>query len=151
VLLIALQLGNLQQHKVTLPNFWLEDPVGWGFQHAKAEFLLTRIPANSFVCYIHVMHALPSKALIAIRDLARNVTAAMPDPYNLIKDALLARFTPLSLQMCFHLLDMPLLGDRRPSALFAEMQALLPRDANILFNALFLRRLPDTMCSTLAN
>ncbi len=51
----------------------------------------------------------------------------------------------LYLQQCFCLLDLPPLGDRRPSALFAEMQSLLPRDANILFNALFVRRLPDFM------
>ncbi len=38
---------------------------------------------------------------------------------------------------------MPPLGDRRPLALFAEMQSLLPRDANILFNAIFLCRLPE--------
>jgi hypothetical protein len=43
------------------------------------------------------------------------------------------------------LLYLPLLGDRRPSALIAEMQALLPRDANVLFSTFFLRRLPEHM------
>jgi hypothetical protein len=49
----ALRPVSLQQHTVTLPGFWQEDPVGW-FQHAEAEFLLARIPANSYVCYVHV-------------------------------------------------------------------------------------------------
>jgi hypothetical protein len=53
----ALRPVSLQQHKVTLPGFWQEDPVGW-FQHAEAEFLLARIPANSYVSYIHVIRAL---------------------------------------------------------------------------------------------
>jgi hypothetical protein len=146
----ALQPGTLQHHKVSLPSFWTEDPIGW-FHHAEAEFLLARIPANSYICYMHIVRALSSDALTAVRDLIRDVTAATPDPYTLIKEALLARFTPSPLQMCFRLLDMPPLGDRRPSALFSDMQALLPRDANILFNVLYLRRLPESMHSALTD
>ncbi len=88
---------------------------------------------------------MPSKVLTAVRDLTRDFTAATPEPYLLIKDALLSRFTSLPLQMCFKLLGLPPLGDRRPSALFTEMQSLLPRDANVLFNAMFLRRLPEAI------
>jgi hypothetical protein len=100
---------------------------------------------------MHVVRALPSEVLAAVRDLTRDVTAATPEPYLLIKDALLSRFTSSPLQMCFKLLDLPPLGDRRPSALFAEMQSLLPRDANVLFNAMFLRRLPEAMRTALAD
>jgi hypothetical protein len=101
--------------------------------------------ANSYVCYMHVVRALPSEALTAIRDLTSDITTATPEPYLLLKEALLSRFTSSPLQMCFRLLDMSPLGDRRPSALFADMQSLLPRDANVLFNALFLRCLPEQM------
>jgi hypothetical protein len=38
-----------------------------------------------------------------------------------------------------------------PSALFAEMQSLLPRDANVLFNAMFLRCLLEAMRTVLAD
>ncbi len=31
------------------------------------------------------------------------------------------------------------------------MQSLLPQDANVLFNAMFLRRLPEAMCTALAD
>jgi hypothetical protein len=110
----------------------LDDPAGW-FQHAEAEFTLARLPANSYICYVHVIRALPSKVLAAVRDLTRVVTATTPDPYLLIKDALLARITASLLQRCFRILDMAPLGDRRPSALFAEMHSLLPQDANVLF------------------
>jgi hypothetical protein len=118
--------------------------VGW-FQHAEAEFTLAHLPANSYVCYVHVIRALSSEVLTAVRDLTRDITASTPEPYLLMKDPLLSRFTTSPLQQCFRLLDMPPLGDRYPSVLFAEMQSLLPRDANILFNAIFLRRLPESI------
>jgi hypothetical protein len=139
-----------QQHKLALPSFWLDDPAGW-FQHAEAEFTLARLPANSYICYIHVIRALPSEVLAAVRDLTRVVTAATPDPYLLIKDTLLTRFTASPLQRCFRILDMAPLGDRRPSALFAEMHSLLPQDANVLFNAIYLRCLPESMRAALAD
>jgi hypothetical protein len=134
-----LQPVAFQLHNLTLPSFWLQDPASW-FQHSEVEFALARVPANSCRCYMLVVRALPSEALTAVRDLTREVTAATPEPYLLLKDELLSRFTSLPLQMCFRLLDMAPLGDHRPSALFAEMQqSLLPRDANVLLNALFLR------------
>jgi hypothetical protein len=137
------------QHKLALPSFWLDDPAGW-FQHAEAEFTLARLPANSYICYVHVIRALPSEVLAAVRDLTRVVTAATPDPY-LLKDALLTRFTASPLQRCFRILDMGPLGDRRPSALFAEMHSLLPQDASVLFNAIYLRCLPESMRAALAD
>jgi hypothetical protein len=72
----VLRPANLQQHKVTLPGFWREDPVGW-FQHAEAEFLLARIPADSYVCYLHVIRALPSEVLMAVRDLTRDINTTL--------------------------------------------------------------------------
>jgi hypothetical protein len=81
----ALQPAVFQQHKLTLPLFWIQDPVGW-FLHAEVKFALARMPANSYVCYMHVVCALPSEVLTAVRDLTRDVTAAMPEPYLLIKD-----------------------------------------------------------------
>jgi hypothetical protein len=79
------------------------------------------------------------------------VTAATPEPYLLLKEALLTRFSASPLQRCFRILDMGPLGDRRPSALFAEMHSLLPQDANVLFNAIYLRCLPDYMRAALAD
>jgi hypothetical protein len=145
-----LPLAASPQHKLALPSFWLDNPAGW-FQHAEAEFTLARLPANSYICYVHVIRALPSEVLAAVRDLMRVVTAATPGPYLLIKDALLTRFTASPLQRCFRILDMAPLGNRRPSVLFAEMHSLLPQDANVLFNAIYLRYLPDSMRAALAD
>jgi hypothetical protein len=86
----ALQPAIFQHHKLTLPLFWTQDPV-CRFQHAEAEFTLARVPANSYICYMHMVHALPSEVLTAVRDLTRDVTAATPEAYLLIKDTLLSR------------------------------------------------------------
>ncbi len=58
-------LPFFQHHKLTLPLFWTQDPVGW-FLHAEAEFALARMPANLYVCYMHVVRALPSEVLTAV-------------------------------------------------------------------------------------
>ncbi len=123
--------------------------VGW-FQHSEAEFTLAHIPANSYVCYIHVIQAMPSKVLTVVRDLTREITVASSDPYLQNKEAFLSCFTASPLYQCFKLLHLPPLSDRRPSALFVEMQAQLPRD-NLLFNATFLRCLPESMSTALAD
>jgi hypothetical protein len=49
------------------------------------------------------------------------------------------------------MLDMPALGDRRPSALYAEMTAQLHQEANYLINAIFLRKLPAYMRAQLSS
>jgi hypothetical protein len=96
-------------------------------------------------------HTTFSQTLTAVRDLTIDITAVTPEPYLLLKEALLSRLTVSPLQRCFRLLDPPPLGDRHPSALFSEMQGLLPWDTNILFNALFLCCLPDYMRITLTD
>jgi hypothetical protein len=101
----------LQQHKLTLPTFWLQDPAGW-LQHAEAEFALAHVPMNSYVCYYHmvqVVQVLPSQPY---RILPGTSLPAMPDPYLLIKEALLSRFTSLPLRLCFKLLYLLPLCDR---------------------------------------
>jgi hypothetical protein len=65
--------------QLSLPTFWLEDPAGW-FQHTEAEFMLARLPANYYVCYMQVILALSSEVLTAVRDLTRDVTAATLEP-----------------------------------------------------------------------
>jgi hypothetical protein len=65
---------------------------------------------------------------------------------------LTASFQKSPWQKTFELLEMPDLGDRRPSVLMDAMLALLPEDVqpNRLFLALFLRRLPADMRDHLA-
>jgi hypothetical protein len=72
--------------------------------------------------------------------------------YDLLKDALLVSYGKTKWQMAYALLDHPARGDRRPSAMMAEMLALRFETSapDSLFLALFLRRLLDSIRDHLA-
>jgi hypothetical protein len=149
----ALQQHSLQpaiQPKVTLPPFWPQDPAAW-FQHIEAEFLIARVPLTSYLCYLHVVRALPADVVTAIRDITSNITAESVNAYDAVKQALLQRFTSSALQRCFQLLDAPPLGDRNIAAHYSQLRSLIPADADVLFNAIFLRTLPAHISTALAS
>jgi hypothetical protein len=133
---------------VTLPPFWPQDPAAW-FQHIEAEFLIARVPLTSYLCYLHVIHALPADVVTAVRDVTNTITADSVNAYDAVKQALLKRFTSSALQRCFQLLDTPPLGDRNIAAHYSQMRSLIPADADVLFNALFLRTLPPHISTAL--
>jgi hypothetical protein len=135
-------------HRLVLSSFWKEYPVGW-FHYAKAEFVVSGLPADSYLCYSHVLHSLPPDVITAVRDLVRTMTPETPGAYTYLKQALLSRYTPTAIANCFKFIDHPPLGDRHTLTLFSDMQALLPADANILFNAHYLCRLPESMQNAL--
>jgi hypothetical protein len=121
-------------HRLVLSSFWKEDPVGW-FHYAEAEFAISGYPADSYLCYSHILRALPPDVIAAVRDLVRVVTPETPGAYGCLKQSLLSRYTPTDIANCFRFIGHPPLGDRHVLTLFSDMQALLPADANILFNA----------------
>jgi HEPN domain-containing protein len=138
---------------VKLPEFWVKDPKMW-FSQAEAQFRRARVTAETTM-YDYVLMKLPQDVVMSVRAL---VSAIEADPvkqetsYTLIKEALMGSFGKTKWQMAYALLDHPDLGDRRPSAMMAEMLALrfetTPPDS--LFLALFLRRLPTTIRDHLA-
>jgi len=73
----------------------------------------------------------------------------MPGAYAYLKQALLSRYTPTAIANCYKFINHPPLRDRHALTLFSDMQALLPADANILFNAHYHRRLPESMQNAL--
>ncbi len=98
---------------------------------------------------------LPQDVVMSVRSL---VSAIEADPvkqeasYTLIKEALLGSYGMTKWQMAYSLLDHPDLGDRRPSAMMAEMLSLRFETTapDSLFLALFLRRLPAAIRDHLA-
>jgi hypothetical protein len=148
----ALQQHSLQPglQKVTLPPFWPQDPAAW-FQHIEAEFVIARIPLTSYLCYLHVIRALPADVITAIRDITSQITAESLNAYAVVKQTLLQRFTSSSLQRCYQLLDSPPLGDRNIAAHYSQLRSLIPADADVLFNAIFLRTLPPHISTALAS
>jgi hypothetical protein len=128
---------------VKLPDFWTKEPELW-FMQADANFRRAKITC-SLTKYDYVLQRLPMDVLISVKELARRVrTGEVDDPYEQLEAKLTASYQRSPWQLAFDLLDMPDLGDRRPSVLMDTMLASLPDDCqpNRLFLALFLRRLP---------
>jgi hypothetical protein len=138
---------------VKLPDFWVKDPKMW-FSQAEAQFRRARITAQSTM-YDYVLMKLPEDVVMSVRAL---VSAIETDPvkqetsYLLLKEALLGSYGKTKWQMAYSLLDHPDLGDRRPSAMMAEMLSLRFETTapDSLFLALFLRRLPASIRDHLA-
>jgi hypothetical protein len=145
------QPATVSSISVKLPDFWLSDPEMW-FTQADSIFRRANIK-NSLTKYDYALQKLPCEVLLSVRKLALRVrTGAVEDPYEQLEEKLTASFQKSPWQRTFELLDMPELGDRRPSVLMDAMLALLPEDVppNRLFLALFLRRLPADMRDHLA-
>jgi hypothetical protein len=138
---------------VKLPDFWVKDPKMW-FSQAEAQFRRARITAETTM-YDYILMKLPEDVVMSVRSL---VSAIEADPvkqetsYTLMKEALLGSYGKTKWQMAYSLLDHPDLGDRRPSAMMAEMLALRFETTapDSLFLALFLRRLPAAIRDHLA-
>ncbi len=75
-------------HRLVLSSFWKEDLVGW-FHYAEAEFVVSDFPADSYICYSHVLRALPPDVIAAVRDLVCVVTPETPGAYVCLKPAYL--------------------------------------------------------------
>jgi hypothetical protein len=138
---------------VKLPEFWVKDPKMW-FAQAEAQFRRARVTAETTM-YDYILMKLPQDVVMSVRAL---VSAIEADPvkqeqsYTLMKEALLGSYGMTKWQMAYSLLDHPDLGDRRPSAMMAEMLSLRFETTapDSLFLALFLRRLPVSIRDHLA-
>jgi hypothetical protein len=128
----ALQQQSLQPgtaNRLSLPPFWRQEPAAW-FQHVEAEFLLARVPLTSYLCYLHIKRALPPDVVASIRDITRHLTAESLD--DIVKQALLERFTTSELQRCYQLLGAPALGNRNIGARYAQLRALIPANGDAI-------------------
>ncbi len=136
-----------------LPLFWVDNPRMW-FQTAEAQFRIKNI-THSLTKFDHVLARIPSELMISLADVLKAAMATVnpsKDPYQELKDRLLEATLPGPYKMLDSLLDHPALGDSRPSKMMDEMLNLLPPKVvpDLLFNALFLRRLPANLRQVLA-
>jgi hypothetical protein len=128
---------------VKLPDFWTKELELW-FMQAETTFRRANITC-SLTKYDYVLQRRPMDVLVSVKELARRVrTGEVDNLYERLEAKLTASYQRSPWQLAFDLLDMPDLGDRRPSVLMDAMLASLPDDCqpNRLFMALFLRRLP---------
>jgi hypothetical protein len=134
---------SLNSISVKLPDFWTKEPELW-FTQAESNFRRAKITC-SLTKYDYVLQRLPMEVLVSVKNLAWRVrTGEVTDPYEQLEAKLTASYQRSPWQLAFDLLDMPDLGDQRPSVLMDSMLASLPEDCrpDRLFLVLFLRRLP---------
>ena len=126
-----------------LPDFYRHRPEVW-FSYVESQFLLRGINDDEkrFAYVVSALHP----------EVAKLITNAIVPPptsdwYPTIKARLLREFTLTAAERANVLLDLPGLGDQRPSQLLSKMLQLLPgpEQANpgILFKQLFVRQLPS--------
>ena len=111
-----------------LPDFYRHRPEVW-FSYVESQFLLRGINDDEKK-FAYVVSALPPEVAELITDTIR----------------LLREFTLTAAERANVLLDLPGLGDQRPSQLLSKMLQLLPAheqaSPSILFKQLFVRQLP---------
>ncbi len=100
--------------------------------------------------YDHILVKLPEDVVMSVRALVAEIEAdaTLEDTsYQLLKDALMASYGKTMWQMAYAIIDHPDLGDRRPTAMMAEMLSLWFETTapDSLFLAHFLRRLPPSI------
>ncbi len=142
---------NVNAVAVKLPDFWPADPQTW-FHQAEAAFRRSNVTV-SFTKYDHVLMKLPTDVVMSVRDLVNSMQPNTPDAYKQLKARLTASYGKTKWQQVNAILDLPPLGDRRPSHLMNELLALLPAGENkdgALFLGIYLRKLPATMRDHLA-
>jgi hypothetical protein len=142
---------NVNAVAIKLPEFWPADPQTL-FHQAEAAFRRSNI-TTSFTKYDHVLIKLPTDVVMSVRDLVNSMQPNTPDAYEQLKARFTASYGKTKWQQVNALLDMPQLGDRRPSHLLNKMLALLPTRENkdgAIFLGIFLHKLPTTMRDHLA-
>ena len=128
------------QRRCKLPDFWPSNPVLW-FARAEFNFEVAGVVTEREK-FMHTVNALPYDALTLVADLVTQPPAVQP--FQRLKERLLLSHQLTIVQMAEKILDMPELGDRRPSQLLAAMMEFCPEGEvnSAFFRASFLRRLP---------
>lgn len=130
----------VQERTVKLPEFWPHAPQIW-FAWTELQFEVNNV-TDERQRFAYTANALSYDAVRLVADL---ITAPpLFVPYTIYKERLLLWTQLTSVQQAEKILDFPMLGDRRPSQLLAEMFEFCPRgkEGMAFFRASFLRRLP---------
>ena len=142
-----IQVQNLNAVALKLPTFWSNQPDVW-FSQAEAQFAIRGIVADDTKFY-HVISALDQETACRVRDICKQPPAT--NKYNFLKQRLTDALTLTVSQRADRIIDMPKLGDERPSSLMDKMLSLLDDNPpGMLFRQHFLRCLPEEIRTALA-
>jgi hypothetical protein len=123
---------------VRLPPFWPNSPAAW-FRSAEAQFVIKRV-TSAIEKYYLVLGALGEAQV----DLINNIMDEEPndEPYQKMKEALVASHTLTPFQMVDQIVNMEPLGGRKPTELLAAMLRFRPKEDHHFFAYHFLQRMP---------
>jgi hypothetical protein len=140
------QQCNAVSVAIKIPPFWSADPQLW-FLQVDALFKTRNITASR-TKFNHVVAAISPQTATTVRDIIRN--PPREDAYDALKEALIKRNAPTKHNQLQQLLQMPALGDRKPSELLRNMRQLNNDDNDTeLFREMFLQRLPKEVRAVL--
>jgi hypothetical protein len=133
--------GPPHQSLVKLPAFWTEDPVSW-FRLAEGQFALRNV-TDPVAHYYHVLSSLLQDAVRLVHHILHEDTG--PASYDNLRTFLLSSHSLSNYQKMERMMRLPLLGDRKPSVMLAEMLEYFPAGelATTVFAYLFLQCLPQ--------
>ena len=128
-----------------LPSFWATQHRVW-FRQTEAQFALRNVTADT-TKYYYVVSALDQDTAQRLIDLMNNPPE--DNKYTKLKKRLLNTLELSKYEHAARLLNMPNLGDRKPSALMDEMLGLLGQHTPcFLFKYIFLQHLPEDIRTT---
>ena len=129
--------------KVQLSPFWPNNAAVW-FVRADQEFVIKSVTVQS-TKYAYLVAALSEEVSMRVAD---KLTAELSEtPYDDLHAHLLKVYTKTDYQKAKLLLELPQLGDSKPTELMNKMLSYLPADVDasnpgFLFRAIFLERMP---------
>ena len=133
---------DIQAVAVKLPQFWPADPDLW-FAQAEAEFTIKKITADE-TKYSYLVAALPQETARRVRDVLKSPPEA--NKYESLKRRLETTFLLSETDRANRLLEIGDLGDRKPTELMDEIQALCGDHAFcLLAKQIFINALPQAI------
>ena len=124
-----------------LPPFYTQNAQFW-FVFIESQFHLKNITADD-TKFSYVVTSLSEEVAMRVMPAIQNPPDT--DKYNFLKTKLLKEFSLTDTERAAALLDLPGMGDLKPTQLLTKMVSLLPDgvEAGFLFRELFLRQLPS--------
>jgi hypothetical protein len=135
--------------RVKLPEFWPHAPGIW-FARADLRFEVSKVTSER-ERFAYTVDALPYESLCLVADMVEAPPA--DQPYSRLKDRLLIAHQLTPVQKAIKLMEMPSLGDRRPSQMLADLLQACPQNehASAFFRGAFIMRLPADIQIHLTN
>jgi len=134
--------ASVQASNLKMPAFWPEQPEIW-FLSVEATFATHKITSET-AKYNYVLSSLPPSIITQVLDIVRKPKEDNPTPYTTLKKAIEDRLTKPAAERTRVAVHELVLGDKLPSQLLRELQALVPVSdlESSMFRQNFISKMP---------